>query len=59
MLGRAAGVIFGGTGFAAGAYMLIRQFTDATGTQGFAIGMGITLLIGGGAALIVNLSPRR
>jgi hypothetical protein len=59
VLGRIVGVIFGGIAFAAGAYMLFLQFADTNGGQNFAIGMGIALLIGGGATLIVNLRPRR
>jgi hypothetical protein len=59
MLTRISGVITGGIAFAAGAYMLYRQFMDPTGAQSFAIGMGIALLIGGAAAAIVSLHRRR
>ncbi len=59
MLGRVVGVILGSIAFAAGAYMLFLQFADTHGGQNFAIGMGIALLIGGAAAVITSLRPRR
>jgi hypothetical protein len=59
VLTRITGAITGGIAFAAGAYMLFVQFMDPTGAQSFAIGMGIALLIGGAAAVITSLRPRR
>ncbi len=59
MLTRVAGVITGGIAFAAGVRIMVIQFTDPRGVQSFAVGMGIALLIGGTAAVIMSLRQRR
>jgi hypothetical protein len=59
MLTRITGVITGGIAFAAGARMVFVQFADPQGPLIFALGMGGALLIGGAAAVITSLRPRR
>lgn len=59
MLSRIVGVLLGSVLFASGASMLVVQFSASRGAQTFGTGMGIAVLIGGAAAVIACLRPRR